>query len=56
MAAHVTLAVAVKMMAEGLQYVSSTRGAAGLMQSIIKEAHRQLIEVSRPLHCGSDVM
>ena len=44
-AAHVTLAVAVRMMAEGLRYVSSTRGAAGLMQSIIKEAHKQLIEV-----------
>ncbi len=44
-AAHVTLAIAVRMMGEGLRYVSSTRGAAGLMQSIINEAHKQLIEV-----------
>ena len=39
------MAVAAQMMAEGLRYVSSTRGAAGLMQSIIKEAHKRLIEV-----------
>ena len=51
-AAHVTLAIALRMMGEGLRYVSSTRGAAGLMQSIIKEAHKQLIEVGkRPLGC-----
>ena len=47
-AAHVALAVAAQMMAEGLRYVSTTRGAAGLMQSIIKQAHRRLIEV-RPM-------
>ena len=52
MAAHVTLAIAVRMMGEGLRYVSSTRGAAGLMQSIIKEAHKQLIEVRwHPASC-----
>ena len=49
MAAHVTMAVAAQMMAEGLRYVSTTRGAAGLMQSIIKEAHKRLIEVCRSM-------
>ena len=44
-AAQVTLALAVRMMGDGLGSVTSVRGAASLMQSIINTAHKRLVEV-----------
>ena len=46
MAAHVALSVAVRMMGEGLSAVTSVRSAGSLLQNVILEAHRLLMEVN----------
>lgn len=44
-AAHVALAVAVRMMGEAVGGVNGVRTATSLLQSVVMEAHRRLIEV-----------
>lgn len=48
LAAHLTLAVALRMMRQELPGVDNTRAAAALLQQIMHQAHSKIMQVERP--------
>ena len=48
LAAHLTLAVALRLMRRELPGVDNTRAAAALLQQILLQAHSEIMQVGRP--------